>query len=54
MVWVVWFLSPAGFEDFWRDVGTPVVEGEEAPEPTPPDPARMTGLGRRYATEFQV
>jgi quercetin dioxygenase-like cupin family protein len=51
---VLWFLYPAGFEDFWREVGTPVVEGEEAPEPTPPDPVRMSELGRRYATDFQV
>jgi putative transposase len=33
-------------------VGTPVVEGEAPPPPTPPDPARMAKLGRRYATGF--
>jgi quercetin dioxygenase-like cupin family protein len=49
---VLWFLSPAGFEDFWREIGTPVQEGREAPAPTPPDPVRMSELGRKYATEF--
>jgi quercetin dioxygenase-like cupin family protein len=51
---VLWFLSPAGFEDFWREVGTPVVEGEDPPRPTPPDAARMAELGGRYSTDFQA
>ncbi len=41
-----------GFEDFWREVGTPVADAPEPPPPTPPDPARMEELGRRYAIEF--
>ncbi len=49
---VLWFLSPAGFEDFWREIGTPVVQGAEASPPTPPDRERMGKLGRKYATEF--
>lgn len=51
---VLWFLSPAGFERFWRDVGTPVVDGEEPPAPSPPDPLRMAELGRKYLTDFSV
>jgi hypothetical protein len=45
-------LTPAGFENYWREIGDPVVEGERAPKPTPPDPAFMAEIGRRYATEF--
>ncbi len=48
----LWFLSPAGFEDFWREIGTPVQEDGEAPAPTPPDPVRMGEPGCKYATEF--
>jgi quercetin dioxygenase-like cupin family protein len=49
---VLWLLSPAGFEEFWREIGTPVQEGAEAPAPTPPDAVRMGELGRKYASEF--
>lgn len=48
----LWMLSPAGFENYWREIGKPVVEGEPVPQPTPPDPEFMQKLGRRYATDF--
>lgn len=49
---VLWLLSPAGFEGFWREVGTPVIDGEEPPSPSPPDQVRMAELGRKYLTDF--
>lgn len=49
---VLWILTPSGFENYWREMGNPVVEGEPAPQPTPPDRSYMQELGRRYATEF--
>lgn len=48
----LWFLTPAGFEQFWMEMGTPVEGSPEPPPPTPPDPARMAELGRKYKTEF--
>lgn len=49
---VLWFLSPAGFENYWREIGDAVVEGEPPPQPTPPDPAFMAEVGQRYRTRF--
>lgn len=49
---VLWLLSPSGFEDFWRETGTPIVEGEPPPPPAPPDPERMSDLGSKYGTKF--
>jgi quercetin dioxygenase-like cupin family protein len=49
---VLWMLTPAGFENYWREIGDAVVEGEPPPPPTPPDPALMTEIGQRYATRF--
>jgi quercetin dioxygenase-like cupin family protein len=48
----LWFLAPSGFEDFWRETGTPIVEGEPPPPPTPPDPERMSELGAKFGTKF--
>lgn len=49
---VLWVLSPGGFEDFWREMGTPVQPGEQTPQPMPPDPESMARLGQKYKTEF--
>ncbi len=49
---VLWVLTPAGFEGYWREIGEPITPGVPAPPPVPPDPLRMAELGRRYATEF--
>lgn len=44
--------TPAGFENFWREIGDPAIEGQESPSPSPPDPVYMQEIGRRYATRF--
>lgn len=49
---VLWMLTPAGFENYWREIGDRVLEGHPAPAPTPPDPAVMAEIGKRYSTEF--
>jgi quercetin dioxygenase-like cupin family protein len=49
---VLWMLTPSGFEDFWRETGDPVIEGEPPPAPSPPDAATMGEIARRYRTTF--
>ena len=49
---VLWVLTPSGFEDFWREIGSEAKPGEEPPKPVPPDPAYMARVGRKFATDF--
>ena len=49
---VLWMLTPSGFENFWRDIGQPVLPDKPEPKPEPADPEFMAKLGRRYATRF--
>lgn len=48
----LWMLTPAGFEDYWREIGTKVQPGQGPPTPVPPDPAYMARVGQKFATEF--
>jgi hypothetical protein len=41
-------VTPAGFEQFFEELGTPVESPEKAPPPSKPDPERMTTLARKY------
>lgn len=42
----------AGLEGFFRDIGIPVVDGEAAPEPVPPDPEVFTHKAALYGIEI--
>lgn len=48
----LWLLTPAGFENYWREIGDPVVAGQPPPKPVPPDAAVMDRIGKRYRTRF--
>lgn len=46
-------VAPAGFEEFFFEIGTPVAEGTAtAPPPTPDEIARIVAAAPRYGIEF--
>ncbi|HYF80373.1 MAG TPA: cupin domain-containing protein [Symbiobacteriaceae bacterium] len=45
---ILTLVTPAGFEQFFEELATPVESPEKAPPPSKPDPERMTTLARKY------
>lgn len=46
-------LAPAGFEDFAREVGEPVISGEETPD-TATDPSRIAKVAARHGIKVET
>jgi quercetin dioxygenase-like cupin family protein len=47
-------LTPAGFERFFDEIGSPARRGEQAPAPTADDLKRIVEIAPRYGTSIQV
>jgi quercetin dioxygenase-like cupin family protein len=50
---LIW-MSPAGFEDFFREVGTPAILGRQAPAPSEEELARTVAAAPRFGLELRL
>ena len=50
---LIW-MSPAGFEDFFREVGTPAIPGQQAPALSGEELARTQAAAPRFGLELRL
>ena len=49
---VLSFTAPAGFEEFYREAGAPLADGDPLPERSEPDPDVVGPMAARYGTSI--